>query len=122
NAPVSEAAAFAYAAALNAFLQRDSRHRIQIGDASTVFWADASQAEQADTAEAVFGMLLGIDEELQMEKVRPVLEKIQAGRPFAEAAPELAEGVRFYVLGLSPNAARLSIRFWLDDDFGALAE
>lgn len=111
NAPVSEVAAFAYAAALNAFLERDSRHRIQIGDASTVFWADASQAEQADAAEALFGMLLGINEELQVEKVRPVLEKIRAGRPFADAAPDLATGVRFYVLGLSPNAARLSIRF-----------
>jgi CRISPR-associated protein Csd1 len=122
NAPVSEAAAFAYAAALNAFLERDSRHRIQIGDASTVFWADASQAEQADAAEAIFGMLLGIDEALQVEKVRPILEKIRAGRPFADAAPDLAKGVRFYVLGLSPNAARLSIRFWLDDDFGVFAE
>ena len=40
----------------------------------------------------------------------------------AEAAPELATGVRFFVLGLSPNAARLSVRFWLEDDFGTIAE
>ncbi|WP_280954210.1 type I-C CRISPR-associated protein Cas8c/Csd1 [Kumtagia ephedrae] len=39
NAPISEAAAFAYTTALNRFLERGSRHRIQIGDASTVFWA-----------------------------------------------------------------------------------
>src|SRR6516162_5368630 len=36
NAPVSEAAAFAYTTALNHFLERGSAQRIQIGDASTV--------------------------------------------------------------------------------------
>jgi CRISPR-associated protein Csd1 len=121
NAPVSEAAAFAYTTALNKFLERDSRHRIQIGDASTVFWADASEARVSEAAEALFGVLLGVDEEVQANKVRPILEKMRAGRPLAEAAPELAEGVRFYVLGLSPNAARLSVRFWVDDDFGVIA-
>ena len=45
NAPVSEAAAFAYTTALNRFLERGGGHRIQIGDASTVFWADASEAD-----------------------------------------------------------------------------
>ena len=33
----------------------------------------------------------------------------------------LAEGTRFHVLGLAPNAARLSVRFWLDDDFDNFA-
>jgi CRISPR-associated protein Csd1 len=122
NAPVSEAAAFAYTAALNKFLERDSRHRIQIGDASTVFWADACEAGVAEAAEALFGVLLGVDEEVQASKVRPILEQIRAGRPLAEAAPALAGGVRFYVLGLSPNAARLSVRFWLEDDFGVIAK
>ena len=122
NAPVSEAAAFAYTTVLNKFLERDSSHRIQIGDASAVFWADASEAVVAEAAEALFGVLLGVDEEVQVNKVRPILEKIRAGRPLAEAAPELAGGARFYVLGLSPNAARLSVRFWLEDDFGVIAK
>ena len=26
------------------------------------------------------------------------------------------------MLGLAPNAARLSVRFWLEDDFGVLAK
>ena len=52
NAPVSEAAAFAYTTALNHFLQRDSGHRVQIGDASTVFWADASDAELVERRRA----------------------------------------------------------------------
>jgi CRISPR-associated protein Csd1 len=76
----------------------------------------------AEAAEALFGVLLGVDEEVQANKVRAILEKIRAGRPLAEAAPELAGGARFYVLGLSPNAARLSVRFWLEDDFGVIAK
>ena len=54
NAAVSEAAAFAYTTVLNRFLERDSGHRIQIGDASTVFWADAEDMEVADEADALF--------------------------------------------------------------------
>jgi CRISPR-associated protein Csd1 len=125
NAPISEAAAFAYTTVLNRFLERDSPHRIQVGDASTVFWADASDAVAVGDSEALFGALLAdtqIDETMQAARVGAVLQKIREGRPLADAAPELAEGVRFFVLGLSPNAARLSVRFWLEDDFGVIAE
>src|ERR1700730_18511414 len=70
NAPVSEAAAFAYTTALNKFLESGSRNRIQIGDASTVFWADASDAETPEEAEAVFAALFtDIDEATQATKV-----------------------------------------------------
>ena len=40
NAPVSRAAAFAYTTALNHLLRKDSPQRMQVGDASTVFWAE----------------------------------------------------------------------------------
>ena len=53
NAPISEAAAFAYTTALNRFLERGSANRIQIGDASTIFWADATNAEAAKEAEDI---------------------------------------------------------------------
>ena len=40
NAPVGEAAAFAYTTALNTLLGRDSAQKLRVGDATTVFWAD----------------------------------------------------------------------------------
>lgn len=124
NAPVSEAAAFAYTGALNRFLASGSRHRVQIGDTSTVFWAEADAAEAAEAAVGVFALAFGgaIDTEIDTEKVRFVLDEIRRGKPLIEPAPDLAEGVRFYVLGLAPNAARISIRFWLEDDFSALIQ
>lgn len=122
NAPISEAAAFRYTTALNAFLAKDSRHRIQIGDASTVFWADASEAAIAVEAEDAFvAMFERVDESIEARKVGDILERIRKGQPLEEVAPELSHGVRFYILGLAPNAARLSIRFWFDNDFGVLA-
>ncbi len=121
NAPVSEGAAFAYTTALNKFLETGSRNRIQIGDASTAFWADASEAAAAEAEDIFLAMFSDVDPQTQDKKIGTLLEKIRLGQPLAIVAPELADGVRFYVLGLAPNAARLSIRFWLDNDFGVLA-
>ncbi|MBT3070301.1 type I-C CRISPR-associated protein Cas8c/Csd1 [Rhodomicrobium sp. Az07] len=128
NAPVSETATFAYTTALNRFLEKDSGHRIQIGDASVVFWADASDANKAAAAENIFAGFwddsdepLGVDEGTQAKIVGARLKQIRNGEPLRDVAPELAEGVRFYILALAPNAARLSIRFYFEDDFGAIA-
>lgn len=122
NAPISEAAVFRYTTALNSFLARGSRHRIQIGDASTVFWADTSNATTAEEAESAFvAMFEGVNENIETSKVAGILERIRNGQPLEEVAPELSQGVRFHVLGLAPNAARLSIRYWFDNDFGVLA-
>lgn len=119
NAPVSEAAAFAYTTALNHFLERDSGHRIQIGDASTVFWADASDAAAAEEAENIFASL--VNEKVEAKKVGAILKAIRQGKPIADLKLELPPGVRFFVLGLAPNAARLYVRFFIEDDFGEIA-
>jgi CRISPR-associated protein Csd1 len=123
NAPISEAEVFRYTTALNAFLAKGSRNRIQIGDASTVFWAEAPDATVAETAENAFvAMFEQVDESIETAKVGGILERIRKGQPLEQVAPELSHGVRFHVLGLAPNAARLSIRFWFDNDFGVLAK
>jgi CRISPR-associated protein Csd1 len=122
NAPISEAVAFQYTTALNTFLA-GTINRIQIGDASTVFWADASDATTAKIAESTFGaMFANVDETVEAGKIGDILRRIRNGQPLKEFAPELAEGVRFYVLGLAPNAARLAIRFWFEDSFGVVAK
>lgn len=122
NAPVSETAAFAYTTALNRFLEKDSGHRLQIGDTSTVFWADATDAASAAQAESFFGAFFDASAagKLATRNIGTQLVRIQQGQPLVEVAPNLAKGVQFCVLGLAPNAARLSVRFWWENDFGAL--
>jgi CRISPR-associated protein Csd1 len=53
NAPVGKAAVFAYTTALNHLLARDSSQRMQVGDTSTVFWA-----EEKHELEMLFGEVI----------------------------------------------------------------
>ena len=105
NAPVSQAAAFAYTTALNHLLRKDSPQRIQVGDASTVFWADRDSEFEAIGAD-VFGEPSKDDPDRGTRAVHALLSAVQAGS-FAEPADN-----RFHILGLAPNAARISIRFY----------
>ena len=127
NAPVSEQSAFAYTTALNYLLrqrnQETNNHCLTIGDASTVFWAEADDNATAQAAEGFFAQVFTPpDDEQESAKVFNVLEQMGKGRPLQEIAPELSANTRFYILGLAPNAARISVRFWLDTTFGQLAE
>lgn len=131
NAPTSEMAAFRYGAALNRMLDRGSRNRVQrtVGDTTVVFWAENSNEKAASVAEDVFltyfdPPVATADEDndgQEAAKLRDRLEDFAKGRPLKEIDLNLEEGTRFYVLGLAPNAARLSVRFWLEDDFKHVA-
>lgn len=123
NASICERSAFAYTTALNVLLAPGSRQRIQIGDTTMVFWAEAADMVQSEAAEDLFSVLAAPPtDEQEAASVRDKLQAIAEGRPLAEAAPSVREDTRFYVLGLAPNAARLSIRFWYAETIGVLSE
>lgn len=124
NAPVSESAAFAYTTALNYLLRRENGQCVSIGDASTVFWAVADNEKSAQAAESLFGWMVNMpsDDSQETAQIKPILDKIAQGRPLIEFAPDISPNTRFYILGLAPNASRLSIRFWMDTTFGELSE
>jgi CRISPR-associated protein Csd1 len=113
NSPVSEAAAFAYCTALNFLLASKSR-RFRIGDATTVFWTD-----QPTPAEDLLPwMMSGVEDEEAKKRVHNILEKISQG---TLATDDLGSAeTRYYILGLSPNASRLSVRFWHTGTIGEL--
>lgn len=107
NAPVSKYAAFAYGAALNYLLS--DRERVQyVGDTTVVCWAENGQQVYQD---AVCGALN--DQDLQ-----GYVKKIADGEPADFAGVPLDGSQPFYVLGLAPNAARVSVRFFLRGTFG----
>jgi CRISPR-associated protein Csd1 len=127
NAPISEEAAFAYTTVLNHLLRREpsNRQRLNVGDATVVFWAESDRAEEAHAAESIFAALTmdspDTDEQATI-KLRRALEVVAQGKPLTEIDPELKPETRMVVLGLAPNASRLSIRYWLRDSLGELAE
>lgn len=104
NAPVSLQASFAYTTALNHLLA--SKQRIQVGDTSTVFWAE----EPHDLENAMvdlFGEPPKNNPDRNVDAVKALYSAVETGK-FSVGKLE----TRFHVLGLAPNAARISIRFW----------
>ncbi len=106
NAPVGRAAAFAYTTALNHLLAKDSRQRIQVGDASTVFWAEAPHELEA-LVPNLFGEPPKDDPDRGANALRALYRSADSGR-FSVGDGQ----TQFHVLGLAPNAARIAIRFW----------
>lgn len=125
NAPISAWAAFAYTTALNYLLRRDSSNhqRLQIGDASVVFWAQTGDRAQAEEAENLLATFFDpSDDDLrETEVLRRALEQVSQGRPLRELSPLLEDGTQIFVLGLAPNASRLSVRFWATDTLAVFA-
>lgn len=120
NSPVSPFAAFAYTNALNYLLSRSDR-RLRIGDATTVFWTDApvTRADDFDLF-ALYSIAPQPQEPQdneQLQRVQTLLRDVSAGKLSSIDLPG-AETTRFFILGLSPNAARLSVRFFWQCSFG----
>ena len=106
NAPVGKAAAFAYTTALNHLLRKDSSQRIQVGDASTVFWAERDSALESAPAD-IFGEPPKDDPDRSTRAIGAMLDAMHSGK-----LGGLDGDNRFHVLGLAPNAARISVRFY----------
>ncbi|MHB8570901.1 MAG: type I-C CRISPR-associated protein Cas8c/Csd1, partial [Metallibacterium sp.] len=106
NAPLGQAAVFAYTTALNHLLARDSRQRIQVGDTSTVFWAEEAH-DLENTMVDLFGDPPKDNPDKNTDAIKALYAAIASGQ-FSVGGMD----TRFHVLGLAPNAARISIRFW----------
>lgn len=120
NASVSEAAAFNAGSALRQ-LCADRAHRVRIGETTVVFWAD----RPAPVEDKVVLTMLDPDEldriaedREAVEEVRAAFESMELGLPLTGVDTE----TRYFVLGLAPNAARLSVRFFETSTLGRMAE
>lgn len=135
NAPVGEYAAFAYTTVLNHILS-DNSHKQYLGDTTLVFWAESSDNKIRDFASLFMdpNELETVNSEKEKYKrdegaireVKGIFRKISQGLKIGDVIGALPEGfnqnTRFYLLGLSPNAARLSMRFFIRDSFGGFIE
>ncbi|HND49933.1 MAG TPA: type I-C CRISPR-associated protein Cas8c/Csd1, partial [Anaerolineales bacterium] len=136
NSPVSEKAAFAYTTALNYLLSSSNENKkFYIGDTTVVYWAES---EKKEYAKAFLGLCEPEEVEIPVEeeakpardkkaekKLKKVADKVR--RVQALDVKKLLEGLenenpRFYVLGLAPNAARVSVRFFHSDPFDKVIE
>ncbi|HIX93907.1 MAG TPA: type I-C CRISPR-associated protein Cas8c/Csd1 [Candidatus Gemmiger excrementipullorum] len=115
NAPTGEYAAFAYATALNTLLA-DRDHVCRVGDTTIVFWAaNAEPAYQDFMMDSLF------NDSYSEQELLATLHQLANGESIDWDQTRLDPAIRFYVLGLAPNAARLSVRFFWQNSFGTLA-
>lgn len=131
NAPVSQTSAFRYTAALNSLLDGPMRdkHRFPLGDTTVVFWTERPTITEslfARWAKSVDGSLPEPDQpaqnEDQRQKVEVFLRALRKGREAYNDLDRDSDKTCFFLLGLSPNAARLSIRFFHQGTLGDLLD
>ncbi len=115
NAPTSKYAAFAYTTALNHLLA-DRENVFRIGDATVVCWAKSG----GNIYQTMFLSCLGQKPSYTLQDLQGVLKHLCAGKAVDFEEERLDPNMEFYILGLSPNAARLSVRFFFKNTFGVL--
>lgn len=112
NAPVSERAAFAYGSALNALLA-DQSHTQIIGDTTIVYWSEHGISACQDFMMSFLGNHAGIDD----HTLDTIVTHMRDGLPVDLEGVEISPDEPFYILGLAPNAARISVRLFLRNTF-----
>ncbi len=130
NAPVSEPAVFAYCNALNALLSgpQSHRHRVIIGDVTTIFWT-----EKKTTTESFFASILNGDiapeaepsiteDQTQHRLLQALLNILRKGGGVSLTELKDDPDTKFYLLGLSGNVTRLVVRFWHVSTIGQMLE
>ena len=141
NAGISQQAAFAYTTALNYLLSEHPghlwntatqekadpqksrfRYASQLGDTTVVYWAEGGSPAYQELFQAAMD---DVDTQSIADAkvdIKGVLDHLTQGKPVDMEEFELDPGVQFYILGISPNAARLSVRFFLQDSFGVFLQ
>lgn len=115
NAPVSTYAAFAYTEALN-YLLREPAYHSRLGDTTLICWAEGAEEEYSS---AMAGMMFS--DNMEQEDLKDVMEALSSGKTVLWNKLPLNPDNRFYILGIAPNAARLAVRFFLQNTFGSFA-
>ncbi|MCD7797906.1 MAG: type I-C CRISPR-associated protein Cas8c/Csd1 [Akkermansiaceae bacterium] len=126
NAPVSEKAAFAYCNALNYLLASETNH-VRLGETTgVVFWTAAPRQCASETELLAKMGIDGLENASSGKAQDPALLKrlanslrfiAQGQKPANRFEGKMLE-TPFFILGLSPNAARLSVRFYRESTFG----
>lgn len=123
NAPVSREAASAYCLTLNAILRKEN-HRFRLGDSTVVFWTGEKAAIEND-----FAFLLdtqSTQDDTKLQQIEAFLKNLRnADSPqtaLARSGYSDSAETPFFMLGISPNAARLAIRFWHAGTLGKFLE
>ena len=118
NAPIGAYAAFAYTTALN-YLIADWSNQVYIGDTRVLCWAESGEPAYQELS---FELMMGGSQNVTENDIWSAVAQLSKGRKIEWDETKLDPKMRFYILGIAPNAARLSVRFFLQNSFGAFMQ
>mgnify|MGYP000879918897 CR=1 FL=1 len=133
NSPISETSMFKYTTALNHLLSSPS-NRIRIADTTVVFWAETNEKPCEDLLKSFFDPpepekkeeqnveISRVRDTSKIKEIEEILNKVRIGKKINQEDIGTDPEKNFYILGLSPNNARLAVRFWYVDSIGNLIE
>ena len=113
NAPTSQYAAFAYGAALNYLI---ATQNTRVGDVTLLFWAESGEDAYADALKQF--SFEDEDDKYKEKDLKGLMDSLAEGADVEWDGTRIDPNMTFYILGISPNAARLSVRFFLRNSFG----
>lgn len=124
NAQTGEYAAFAYGTALN-YLLSSPKHKMLLADMTVVYWAETLDVKVATSfMELLQGAKANDNEQKKKEAkgalndIQDFLKKASEGIKINYNEPIFNDKTKIFILGLSPNAARISVRFFIEDCLG----
>ena len=120
NASLSSEAAFKAGSALR-YLMGDKRHYETIGNDRIVFWTDADSQTDLDDISLFLNMdgaKREVENEALLDELNARLVAIRSGRK----ALDVDAQAQYYLMCISPNMSRLSIRFFETGTLGSLNE
>ena len=112
--PVGEQAMFEYTTALNTLLA--GKNHFRIGDVTAVCWSAKPTPLEESLASLISGGGKDNPDE-HIDAVKTLYKSLYNGQ---YQKPDGKE--KFYLLGLSPNSARIVVRFWHETTVAALSE
>nr|WP_316612707.1 type I-C CRISPR-associated protein Cas8c/Csd1 [uncultured Ruminococcus sp.] len=125
NSNISERAMKKYTYALNTLLAA-RRHKQQLDDITVVYWAVGGEKHEK-YADYLSFCLFGDNDKPDKEQTEKMLHSlVKKSREGTASSDTLAsfekidESVTFYILGIKPNASRLSVKFIYRQKCGAL--
>jgi CRISPR-associated protein Csd1 len=122
NAPIAQSSEFAYSTALKTLLKFRSSNNFLIGDLKAknftrmIFWS-AKQSELENNFALFFDLPSEVNPDAGTVAVKALCESIEKGAFSNDEGKQ-----EFYVLGLSPNAARIAVRFFIKDTVKGMSE
>lgn len=114
NSGIGSKAALAYTTSLNYLLSKREAHA-SVGTTTIVYWAESAESQYQELISALAGN--PTSEQIQ-STLDSIFKAIASHRQIDIDSIDLNE--KFHILGLSPNSARLVVRFYHSGSFGDL--